>query len=191
LLLLTSTIGVFRRKKNRHPDGGVVLTKKFQLEKMKSRLLRGAKFLVIFGPCNSDISQKEASGNYESMTTFALLIEIYLVWEFHKFCPAVLEKPLETGAEGGGALKRFVLRCTITLTLPKGSWKGLLALLMVKRLNKGVSTRVDLHHQCHEEFMILQSITNPLRVYRYYKPFHEPSKYTFFKGYMKTFWTLS
>jgi hypothetical protein len=43
------------------------------------------KLLVIFGPCNPNISQKEASGNFESRTTFALLIKIYLVWEFHTF----------------------------------------------------------------------------------------------------------
>ncbi len=43
------------------------------------------ELLVIFGPCYSNISQKEASGNFESMTAFALLIEIYLTWKFHKF----------------------------------------------------------------------------------------------------------
>ncbi len=43
-----------------------------------SNFARG-KTLVIFGTCNPDIFQKEASGNFDCMTTFALLIEIYLV----------------------------------------------------------------------------------------------------------------
>ncbi len=74
---------------------------------MKSQFLRGGKLLVIFGPCNLYISQKEASGNFESMTTFALLTEIYLAWEFHKFSPSRFRETSERG--GGGPLNNYCL----------------------------------------------------------------------------------
>jgi hypothetical protein len=93
----------FDENKSTHPKWVLVVTKKFQPEQMKSRILRGGKLLVIFGPCNPNISQKEGSGNFESMTTFALLIEIYLAWEFHKFSPS---RSWETSEKGvGGPLK--------------------------------------------------------------------------------------
>jgi hypothetical protein len=47
------------------------------------------KFLLakkrVFDPWDFQNSQKEVSGNFESMTTFALLIEIYLPCQFHNF----------------------------------------------------------------------------------------------------------
>jgi len=55
--------------------------------------------LLVFGPWDFQNSQKEVSGNFESMTTFALLIEIYLPCEFHKF---PLSHSLETPETGGG-----------------------------------------------------------------------------------------
>ncbi len=64
---------------------------------MKFRFLRGGKLLVIFGPCNPHISQKEASGNFESMIDFALLIVIYPAWEFHKFSPSRFRENLGKG----------------------------------------------------------------------------------------------
>jgi hypothetical protein len=44
LLLLTYVDGIFQRKKNVHPDWVLVTAKKFQLDKIKSRLLRGKNF---------------------------------------------------------------------------------------------------------------------------------------------------
>ncbi len=41
--------------------------------------------MVPFGSCDTKISQKEASENSESRTTFALLIEIYQPSKFHQF----------------------------------------------------------------------------------------------------------
>ena len=52
---------------------------------MNSRILRGEKLLVIFGPCDPQNSMKGASENFGSMTNVSLLIEIYLPREFHKF----------------------------------------------------------------------------------------------------------
>ncbi len=53
---------------------------------------------MVFGPWDFQNSQKEVSGNFESMKTFALLIEIYLPCEFHKF---PLSHSLETPKRGG------------------------------------------------------------------------------------------
>jgi hypothetical protein len=71
-------IGIFQRKKNTHHNLVLVLTKKIPARKNEVSVFVRGKLLVIFGLCNPHISQKEASGNFESMTTFALLIEIYL-----------------------------------------------------------------------------------------------------------------
>jgi len=63
--------------------------------------------IFIFGIFTFDISwanpfqnfQKEVSGNFDSQTTFALLIEIYPPCAFHKFS---LSHPLETRERGEG-----------------------------------------------------------------------------------------
>jgi hypothetical protein len=51
----------------------------------------------VFGPWDFQNSQKEVSGNFESQTTFALLMEIYLPCEFHTFS---LNHSLETRERG-------------------------------------------------------------------------------------------
>ena len=70
---------------------------------MNSRILRGGKLLVIFGPCDPKSSMKGASENFGSMTKLALVIEIYLPREFHKFSPS---RFWETPERGGVPLRK-------------------------------------------------------------------------------------
>ncbi len=56
---------------------------------------------MVFGPWDFQKPQKEVSGNFESMTYFALLIGIYLPCEFHKF---PLRHSLETPKRRGGGV---------------------------------------------------------------------------------------
>ncbi len=59
---------------------------------------------MVFGPWDFKKSQKEVSENFKSQTTVALVIEIYLPCEFHKFS---LSHSLETPARGGGVPLKF------------------------------------------------------------------------------------
>jgi hypothetical protein len=89
-------------KKNTHPDWVLVTTKKISARYKKVSIFARGKLLVVFGPWDFQKSQKDVSGNSESMTTFALLIEIYLPCNFHKF---PLSHFLETPETRGGVLK--------------------------------------------------------------------------------------
>ncbi len=104
LLLLTFVDGIFQ-KKNRHPDWVLVTTKQISAWYNKVSFFARGELLVVFGPWDFKNSQKEVSGNFESMTTFALLIEIYLPCEFHKF---PLSHSLETPERGGGVPLKYV-----------------------------------------------------------------------------------
>jgi hypothetical protein len=53
----------------------VFIKKSFSLNECIISEKQGEAF---FGPCGPHISLKKAFGNFESMKTFALLIEIYL-----------------------------------------------------------------------------------------------------------------
>jgi hypothetical protein len=74
---------------------------KVQLE-FKSRFFRRGEILVVFGPWDFQNSQKEVSENFESVTTFAFLIEIYLPCQFHKF---PLSHSFQTPESEGGPRK--------------------------------------------------------------------------------------
>ncbi len=68
-----------------------------KLEKIKSQFLRGGKLLVTFELLWALYLQKEASGNFESETTFALVVEIYQPWKFRQF---LLSRSWETSERG-------------------------------------------------------------------------------------------
>ena len=106
LLLLTSKVYISQRKKNTYPTSVLGLPKKISaLYHGVSSFGRG-KLLVIFESCDLKISLKKASGNFESTTTCALLIAIYLPWKFHEVVP---NSSQETSKRGGGGGK-FLLR---------------------------------------------------------------------------------
>ncbi len=52
---------------------------------------------VVFDPCHPNISLTEAFSNFESLTTFALLIEIYQPWKFKNFLMRCCRKAPEKG----------------------------------------------------------------------------------------------
>ena len=87
LLLLTCQNDNFQKEKKTHPDWVLVSTEKVSARTDELPKSAGAKTFCHFGPCDSQNSVKEASENLGSMTNFALLIEIYLPWDFHKFLP--------------------------------------------------------------------------------------------------------
>jgi hypothetical protein len=91
----------FKRKKNTHPDWVLVTIEKVSVRTDElPNFAGGGELLVIFNPCDSQNSVKEASENFGSISTFALLIEIYVPWEFHKFLPSRFS---ETPERGGGS----------------------------------------------------------------------------------------
>ena len=64
----------------------LVVTEKISVLKNEVRIFAGVRELYfIFSPCNRHISPKEVSKSFESITSFAPLIEIYWPWKFHKF----------------------------------------------------------------------------------------------------------
>jgi hypothetical protein len=62
--------------KNTHPDWVLLITEKISARKIKVSAPEGGKLLVTFGLCDLENSQKEGTGDFVSMTTFALLIKI-------------------------------------------------------------------------------------------------------------------
>jgi len=73
--------------------------------------------LVVFCPWDFQNSQKQVSGNFESMKTFALFIDTYLSCEFHKF---PLSHSLETPERGEGG------ECPLKHFYNDGVWKRIL-----------------------------------------------------------------
>ena len=100
LLLLTSENDIFQNKKNTHPDWVLVTIEKVSARTDEVSIFAGGKLWVIFASCDPQNSVKEACENFDSTTAFAVLIEIYLPWEFHKFSPSRFS---ETPERGGGS----------------------------------------------------------------------------------------
>jgi hypothetical protein len=96
LLLLTFVDCIFQKHTPRLSSS---YYKKISVRYKQVSICARGKLLVVFGPWDFQNSQKEVSGNSESMTTFALLIGIYVPCVFHKF---PLSHSLETPERGGG-----------------------------------------------------------------------------------------
>ena len=102
----------FNEKKNTHPDSFLVLAKKISARSVQPFRRKRGKTFGVFGSWEPQNPLKEASDNFESMTSFALLIDIYLPWEFHKFS---LSHSLERPERGGGPLKVEFYRCRLLI----------------------------------------------------------------------------
>ena len=92
---------IFSKEKKHAPQFVPSFCRKNFSPKQWSIRVCGGKLQVIFHPWVANISGKEAFSNSESITTFTLLIEIYLPWKFQKVSPS---RSRET-SERGGPLK--------------------------------------------------------------------------------------
>jgi hypothetical protein len=63
--------------KDTHPHWVLIITEKISARKIKVSAPEGGKLLVTYGLCDLKNSQKKGTGDFESVTTFAVLVEIY------------------------------------------------------------------------------------------------------------------
>jgi hypothetical protein len=64
--------------KDTPPHWVLLITEKISARKIKVSTPEGGKLLVTYGLCDLKNFQKKGTGDFESLTAFALLIEIYL-----------------------------------------------------------------------------------------------------------------
>ena len=85
-------------KKNTHPDWVRLPTVKISAQTDEFCGFEGGKLFASFWPWGLWKSMKMRSGKFVSMTTFALLLEVYLPWNFQEYS---FGRFLETPERGG------------------------------------------------------------------------------------------